>query len=31
VELRVAPSVPLSFIAVRLEQSGARFTVTEEL
>jgi hypothetical protein len=31
VELRVAPSVPLSFIAVRLAQSGARLTVTEEL
>jgi hypothetical protein len=31
VELRVAPSVPLAFIAVRLAQSGARFSVSEEL
>lgn len=31
VELRVAPSVPLSFISVRLAQSGARLTVSEEL
>jgi hypothetical protein len=31
VELRVAPSLPLAFLAVRLAQSGARLTVTEEL
>jgi len=31
VELRVAPSVPMRFIAVRLAQSGARLTVREEL
>jgi phage tail sheath protein FI len=31
VELRVAPSVPLSFISVRLAQSGARLSVSEEL
>jgi hypothetical protein len=31
VELRVAPSVPLAFIAVRLAQSGARLSVSEEL
>jgi len=31
VELRVAPSIPMRFIAVQLAQSGARLTVTEEL
>lgn len=31
VELRVAPSIPMRFIAVRLAQSGARLTVREEL
>lgn len=31
VELRVAPSLPARFIAVRLAQSGPRLTVTEEL
>jgi phage tail sheath protein FI len=31
VELRVAPSVPLSFLTVRLAQSGSRLTVSEEL
>lgn len=31
VELRVAPSVPLRFIAVRLAQTGGRLSVTEEL
>jgi len=31
VELRVAPSVPMRFIAVQLAQSGERLTVTEEL
>jgi phage tail sheath protein FI len=31
VELRVAPSLPMRFIAVRLAQSGERLTVKEEL
>ena len=31
VELRVAPSSPLAFLAVRLEQTGARLSITEEL
>jgi hypothetical protein len=31
VELRVAPSVPMRFIAVQLAQSGGRLTVSEEL
>lgn len=31
VELRVAPSIPMHFIAVQLAQSGERLTVTEEL
>ncbi len=31
VELRVAPSVPMRFIAVRLAQSGPRLVVAEEL
>lgn len=31
VELRVAPSLPLRFIAVRLAQSGERLSVSEEL
>lgn len=31
VELRVAPSLPMRFIAVRLAQSGERLTVAEEL
>ncbi|MEH6413445.1 phage tail sheath C-terminal domain-containing protein [Pseudomonas sp. CGJS7] len=31
VELRVAPSLPMRFIAVRLAQSGERLTVREEL
>jgi phage tail sheath protein FI len=31
VELRVAPSVPMRFLAVQLEQTGARLTVSEEL
>ena len=31
VELRVAPSLPLRFIAVRLAQTGDRLTVVEEL
>jgi len=31
VELRVAPSVPMRFIAIQLAQSGARLTVSEEL
>ena len=31
VELRVAPAVPMRFIAVRLAQSGDRLTVVEEL
>jgi len=31
VELRVAPSLPMRFIAVRLAQSGERLSVSEEL
>lgn len=31
VELRVAPALPMRFIAVQLAQSGERLTVTEEL
>ena len=31
VELRVAPALPMRFIAVQLTQSGERLTVTEEL
>jgi hypothetical protein len=31
VELRVAPSLPLQFITVRLSQSGERFTIAEEI
>jgi hypothetical protein len=31
VELRVAPSRPLAFLAVRLAQTGGRLSVTEEL
>lgn len=31
VELRVAPSIPMRFIAVQLAQSGARLSVSEEL
>ncbi len=31
VELRVAPSLPMRFIAVRLSQSGERLSVVEEL
>jgi hypothetical protein len=31
VELRVAPSRPLAFLAVRLAQAGGRLSVTEEL
>ena len=31
VELRVAPSIPMRFIGVRLAQSGERLTVVEEL
>lgn len=30
-ELRVAPSLPLQFLTVRLSQSGERFTVAEEV
>ena len=30
VELRVAPSLPMRFLAVRLAQSGERLTVAEE-
>jgi phage tail sheath protein FI len=31
VELRVAPSVPLSFLSVRLAERGGRLAVDEEL
>jgi phage tail sheath protein FI len=31
VELRVAPSLPMRFMAVRLAQSGDRLTVVEEI
>ena len=31
VELRVAPSFPMQFLAVRLTQAGERVTVIEEL
>jgi len=31
VELRVAPSIPMRFISVRLAQDGPRLAVTEEL
>jgi phage tail sheath protein FI len=31
VELRVAPSLPLQFLTIRLAQSGERLTVAEEL
>lgn len=31
VELRVAPSIPMRFIAIQLAQSGERLTLTEEL